>query len=165
MKNLLILALSLLVVAFLNSNSYGFGDDDPKTCSKENKTSCSHEKSGSGNLSGIVSDSTEDNQNQDVAVLTCPVSNKEFEQGTGVTFSYLGKDYEFCCQDCVDEFKSEPMSYIDGKLKCPVKGGAAKQNVYTEYDGVKYYFCCEGCESKFNSNPEKYKDGYKDSDD
>ena len=165
MKNLLIFTLSLFVVTFLNLNSYGLGDDDPKTCCKGNKTSCNHEKSGSGNLSESVGDSTENDDVQDIATLTCPVSKEEFPEGKGVTFNYLGTDYTFCCQGCVDKFKSEPMSYIDAKLKCPVMGGAAKQDMFVEYDGVKYYFCCEGCSEKFNSNPEKYMGGYQDSDD
>lgn len=163
MKNLLIFALSLFVVTFLNLNSYGLGDDDPKNCSNKNKSSCNHEKSGSGSLSEFVSDSTE--SSHDVATLTCPVSKEEFPESSGVTFNYLGTDYTFCCQDCVNKFKSEPMSYIDGKLKCPVMGGAAKKDMFSEYDGVKYYFCCEGCSDKFNSKPEKYKGGYQDSDD
>jgi YHS domain-containing protein len=140
MKNLLILALSMLVVTFLNLNSYGLGDDDPKTCSKKNKTSCNHEKSGSGSLTEFVSDSTDNDQDQDVTTHVCPMSNKEIGEGEGVTYNYLGIEYTFCSQDCVDEFKSEPMSYIDEKLKCPVMGGAAKQGMFVEYDGVKYYF-------------------------
>lgn len=165
MKNLLIFALSLFVVTFLNLNSYGLDDDDPKSCCK-NKEECSHSKeSSSGNIQVITDDSSETDGTQDVTTLVCPISNKEFEKGAGVTYNYLGEEYSFCCQDCVDKFKSEPMSYIDGKLKCPVMGGAAKQGMFVEYDGVKYYFCCEGCSDKFNSNPEKYMGGYQDSDD
>ena len=160
----LIVALSLLVVTFLNLNAYGIDNDDSKAFSKEYKTSCNHEKPGLGSLSEFVSDLTENDQVHDVKTLVCPVSNKKIEKGTGVTYNYLGKKYTFCSQDCVNKFKSEPMSYIDGKLKCPVMGGAAKQGMFSKYNGVKYYFCCEGCADKFNSNPKKYKDGYKESD-
>lgn len=86
--------------------------------------------------------------------LKCVVSGEVIE-GDGVKFSYLGKEYNFCCGGCVAGFKSEPIKYIDG-LKCPVMGGAAKSNVSSEIDGVKYYFCCPPCIDEFADNFEKY---------
>jgi len=79
-----------------------------------------------------------------------------------VKFNYLGKEYTFCCPGCIEKFKSEPMNYIEGELECPVMGGQANSEMFTEYNGVKYYFCCEGCISKFNSDPEKYLENSND---
>jgi Cu+-exporting ATPase len=89
---------------------------------------------------------------------TCPVSGESLDgaEGDPVTYTYLGKEYTFCCAGCVKKFKAEPMNYIKDELTCPVMGEAASKDVSTVVDGVKYYFCCAGCISKFEKNPDKY---------
>ena len=88
----------------------------------------------------------------------CPVSGETIDgaEGAPVTYTYLGKEYTFCCAGCVAKFKAEPMNYIKEELTCPVMGEAASKDVSTVVDGVKYYFCCAGCISKFEKNPDKY---------
>lgn len=103
-----------------------------------------------GTSSGIIS--------PDSAV--CMVSGEPMESGKGVGLKYLGTEYKFCCPGCVEEFKAEPMNYIE-KIQCSVEGGAGKKDVYTMVDGVKYYFCCKGCDKEFSENFDKYKDGFK----
>ena len=151
MKNILILVVSIFIVSFLSLNSYG-QDNKKSCCNDENQSSCI-EKTSSGHLSSMIKDSNDVN---DVTTLVCSVSKEEIGSGMGEKFTYLGKEYTFCCPDCVEKFKSEPINYIEGELECPVMGGAAQQDIYTEYDGVKYYFCCGGCINAFNSDPEKY---------
>jgi len=92
----------------------------------------------------------------------CPVSGEVLgQEGDPVKFTYLGKEYEFCCAGCVKKFKTEPMKYIKTELTCPVMGEAASKDVSTIVDGVKYYFCCEGCIAKFQKDPKKYLDKIK----
>ncbi len=93
-------------------------------------------------------------------LLTCVVS-KETITNKPIKLSYLGNEYVFCSNDCLEKFKSEPMNYIKEQLLCPVMGDEAEKELFTVYKGIKYYFCCKGCIKKFNENPEKYIDGYK----
>jgi YHS domain-containing protein len=151
MKNILILVVSLIIVSFLNMNSYG-QDNHKSCCSDGNHSSCIEKKS-SDHSSSTINDSNDVN---DLTALVCPVSKEEIEEGEGVKFNYLGKEYTFCCPGCIEKFKSEPINYIDDELKCPVMGELVDSELFTEYNGVKYYFCCEGCVNTFNSDPEKY---------
>jgi YHS domain-containing protein len=88
----------------------------------------------------------------------CPVSGEKIDgaEGAPVKYTYLGKEYTFCCGSCVEKFKAEPIKYIKEEVKCPVMGNAIDKNVSTVVDGVKYYFCCEKCISKFEKDPSKY---------
>jgi YHS domain-containing protein len=116
--------------------------EQTKDCSKTT-TDCT---SKTGNSSGIV-DSAK------VCVVTGEVLG---EEGPPVYYTYLGKEYAFCCAGCVKKFKAEPMKYIKEEIKCPVMGEAASKDVSTVVDGVKYYFCCESCIKKFEKDPQKY---------
>lgn len=115
----------------------------------ETKAACC-EVNENGTSSGTIS--------SDSAV--CMVSGEHMENGKGVGLKYLGTEYKFCCPGCVEEFKAEPMNYIE-KIQCPVEGGAGKKEVSTVVDGTKYYFCCKGCDKEFSENFDKYKDGFK----
>ncbi len=121
-----------------------------KDCKMEgsNKSGCNKNTSG-----GMKSGSSDTLKSK-----TCPVSGEALDgaEGDPVTYTYLGKEYTFCCAGCVKKFKAEPMNYIKDELTCPVMGEAASKDVNTVVDGVKYYFCCSGCISKFEKNPGKY---------
>ena len=53
--------------------------------------------------------------------------------------------------------KNEPPTVIDLKNeKCPVMGGTAQADIYTDYEGVRIHWCCPGCDSTFKKNPKKY---------
>lgn len=148
MKNTLVLLVSLIIVSFLNMNAYS--QDDHKSCYDDgDHSSCCTNHSSTNSDSDDV---------DNVTTQICPVSKIEIEDGSGIKFSYLGTEYTFSCSGCLDKFKSEPMDYIEGELECPVMGGKASSEFFTEYDGVKYYFCCKGCINAFNSDPEKYLD-------
>ena len=151
MKNILILVVSLIIVSFFNMNAYS-QDNQKSCCNDGNHSSCIGKKS-SGKFSSTINDS---NDVDGVITLVCPVSKEEIGDGSGQKFNYLGKEYTFCCSDCVEKFKSEPLNYTDGELECPVMGGQVNNEFFTEYNGVKYYFCCKGCINAFNSDPEKY---------
>ena len=96
-------------------------------------------------------------------VKICPVSGETIDgsEGKPVTFNYLGKEYTFCCANCVEKFKKEPVKYIKDPIVCPVMGETADAENTSVYNGVTYYFCCKPCIKKFEKDPEKYKNGYK----
>lgn len=109
------------------------------------KTECTHK---TGDSQGVISDTAK----------VCIVTGEKLDgaEGDPVKYTYLGKEYSFCCSGCVKKFKSEPMNYIKEEIKCPVMGNPASKEVSTVVDGVKYYFCCSGCIKKFEDNPKKY---------
>jgi len=94
--------------------------------------------------------------NNDDSLKICPVSGEKIQVGKGIVFKYLGNDYTFCCPDCLEEFKSEPMNYIKEVLYCPVMNEPAEKELFTMYNDTKYYFCCKPCIKKFLKEPEKY---------
>jgi YHS domain-containing protein len=118
-----------------------------KECMEKCKTECSNKEPGSSQ--GVA----------DTAKI-CPVSGEKIDgiEGDPVKFTYLGKEYTFCCAGCVKTFKAEPVTYIKEELKCPVMGEPIDKTVSTTVDGVKYYFCCSGCVLKFEKDPKKYLD-------
>ena len=93
------------------------------------------------------------------SVKLCPVTGETIE-GEGAKFTYMGKEYTFCCEGCISKFKSEPANYTT-EITCPIKGDEANKDISTVYNGVKYYFCCPPCIKKFEAEPEKYLNGQK----
>ncbi len=151
-----ILSLALFV-ALIFAASTLVNAQEKSCCDEKTKSECSTTKGSdcttkTGNSQGTVSDSTK----------LCPVSGEPVNhEGASVKYTYLGKEYEFCCAGCLKKFKAEPMTYIKTELTCPVMGEAASKDVSTIVEGVKYYFCCEGCIAKFEKNPSKYLDKLK----
>lgn len=62
----------------------------------------------------------------------CPVSGEKIDEKTKVTYEYKGKIYNFCCQDCVEEFKKDPEKYIEKLEK--EKAGPNGQDKSTHED-------------------------------
>jgi YHS domain-containing protein len=91
----------------------------------------------------------------------CIVSGEVIEEGKGTKLSYLGKEYIFCCEGCVGEFKAASIKYTDGKAICPIcNEDDAKETITTSHDGITYYFCNNKCKEKFSNNPEKVLEKY-----
>ncbi|OGX18470.1 MAG: hypothetical protein A3K83_05630 [Omnitrophica WOR_2 bacterium RBG_13_44_8b] len=42
----------------------------------------------------------------------CPVTDAEIDEKLKATYEYEGKIYNFCCADCIEEFKKNPEKYI-----------------------------------------------------
>jgi YHS domain-containing protein len=142
----LMLAVTLITMLLVLAGFTQAQNSDKKLCKSDcsNSTKC---ESTTHHSSGSAIDT----------VKICPVSGEPVDHdGTSVKFTYLGKEYEFCCEGCVKKFKAEPMKYIKEELHCPVMGEVAKQDVFTIVEGVKYYFCCPQCIKKFENNPQKY---------
>jgi len=43
---------------------------------------------------------------------TCPVTGEKIDEKTMAAHEYEGKIYNFCCPDCIKEFKKDPEKYI-----------------------------------------------------
>jgi Cu+-exporting ATPase len=43
----------------------------------------------------------------------CPVSGEEISEENRVTHEYEGKTYNFCSQECIEEFENNPEEYIE----------------------------------------------------
>jgi len=42
----------------------------------------------------------------------CPVMGNKIEKGEEVKYTYKNKIYNFCCPDCIKQFKKDPKKYI-----------------------------------------------------
>lgn len=145
MKNLLFIAIIFTAALVFNTNSYSQCNGE----TAEKKSCCTEKNSSSGEVQVQPTDSA-------ITLVVCPVSKEEFAQGKGKKISYLGKDYELCCDGCVAEFKAESIGYTGGKAICPIcndDDGSAE--ITTMHEGIKYYFCNENCKTKFSKDPEK----------
>ena len=82
-----------------------------------------------------------------------------------VTYTYLDKTYDFCCNLCVTSFKKEPAKYISTEIFDPVCSmHDAKKEIFFVHDKTKYYFCNEDCKASFEASPEQYLEKYNKSD-
>ncbi|HEX2787602.1 MAG TPA: YHS domain-containing protein [Ignavibacteria bacterium] len=92
---------------------------------------------------------------------TCLVSGEVIKEGKGAKLMYLGKEYLFCCEGCVGEFKAASIKYTNGVATCPIcNEDDAKESITTSHDGTTYYFCNNKCKEKFNKDPEKILNKY-----
>lgn len=91
----------------------------------------------------------------------CVVSGETIEDGKGTKLMYLGKEYNFCCEGCVGEFKAASIKYTDGKAICPIcNHDDGKESITSTYNETAYYFCTKGCKEKFEKDPEKVLEKY-----
>lgn len=94
------------------------------------------------------------------SIKTCIVSGEVLKDDK-VSYIYLDKTYDFCCNGCVKSFKKEPAKYIEGNLKCAVcDNDDAVKEIFSVKDKVKYYFSDDACKEKFEQNPDEYLGKY-----
>lgn len=92
----------------------------------------------------------------------CPVSGEPVDQK--VFIEHSGEKVNFCCNECVSRFRSDPKKYASKLANsythqtiCPVIKGTIDPTSFTELiDGRKIYYCCDGCEGKLFGKPAKY---------
>jgi len=91
----------------------------------------------------------------------CQVCKDEFKSDTGKKLKYTNKEFDFCSKACMNEFKSEPISYTNGVARCPIcDEDDAVGSITSKHSGVKYYFCNDGCKKTFEKNPKKALEKY-----
>jgi YHS domain-containing protein len=91
----------------------------------------------------------------------CPVCNMKVDREDSVSINYTGTEYEFCSENCLSEFKAEPILYMEKAICLPCGMDDANETLSYNLDETKYYFCNEGCRSKFIKNPDTYLKEFK----
>lgn len=88
----------------------------------------------------------------------CPISGAAAKEDKFV--EYKGGKVYFCCGGCPEKFKADSAKFASKanhqlvatgqakQEKCPLSGGACKEDKFTEVGGVKVLFCCDGCKGK-----------------
>jgi len=61
---------------------------------------------------GVTKEAGLSEQTENVNNKICPVSGEKIDEKMKATYEYEGKIYNFCCPDCVNEFKKDPEAYI-----------------------------------------------------
>jgi len=95
---------------------------------------------------------------------TCPVTGKPVAKD--VKLDWNGVRVRFSSADCIAKFKKEPAKYAaklglklvrtgEGKTvvdlanaTCPVRGGKAKEQVFSDLGPWRMHYCCPGCDAK-----------------
>jgi len=77
-------------------------------------------------------------------------------------YRYGGEEYLFCCEGCIDVFKTAPEEYlreVSGVVVCPVclAEKRVEAAVDLEHEGEILHFCrCPHCREEFVKNPERF---------
>jgi YHS domain-containing protein len=118
-KTTIIIAVITVVLAGGLSPAVTRGEDNGRLTAQGHDTS---EKA----FKPAVSEQLKEKEN--VGNEYCPVSGEKIDEKTKVTYEYKGKVYNFCCQDCVEEFKKNPEEYIEKMKKAET--GRKDQSIY-----------------------------------
>ncbi|HAY35043.1 MAG TPA: hypothetical protein PK536_13620 [Ignavibacteria bacterium] len=90
----------------------------------------------------------------------CIVTGEALDDNS-ISYIYLNKTVELCCEVCVKAFNKEPAKYLKGNLWCSIcDDDDAVKEISAVHNKVKYYFCNESCRETFNSNPEEVLNKY-----
>jgi len=103
-----------------------------------------------------------------------PVTNKKCPMTQGEVSEQIRTEYKdqyvyFCCDGCVESFKSNPEAAISklskedqeaikANTKCPITDEPVNKSFSIESKGRKVYFCCGGCSEKFKEKEQKDKE-------
>ena len=77
-------------------------------------------------------------------------------------YHYNGKEYLFCCQQCVDLFVADPEQHLQrtkNVIVCPTcLGEKPPASAFTfEYAGQEVHYCgCPYCQEMFQKDPDYY---------
>ncbi len=87
--------------------------------------------------------------------ITCPVSGeKALKSEAAGPYKYEGKEYYFCCNNCLEKFKTDPEKYAthahDVVCGMNVDKETAKK---VTHEGEDYYFCSDHCVKAFKKDP------------
>ncbi|MCZ6547454.1 MAG: hypothetical protein ACE1ZE_05210 [Candidatus Binatia bacterium] len=79
-----------------------------------------------------------------------------------VFYSHKDREYQFCCNGCLELFKTDPGKYLEeisNLVVCPVclKEKPREWTTKLDHEGMTFYFCrCPHCEDEFKKKPEHY---------
>jgi len=64
-------------------------------------------------FAGIAADQSTGKKPKPYVLKTCIVSGEKLgEMGPPVTYVYEGRDIQFCCKNCIKDFKKTPAKYV-----------------------------------------------------
>ena len=92
----------------------------------------------------------------------CSLARLRIKKEYSVSYSYNDTEYWFCCQGCLDIFKTDPEKYlkeISNLVVCPVclKEKPQEWTTTLEHKGTTYHFCrCPHCMDQFKKKPEYF---------
>ncbi len=92
----------------------------------------------------------------------CSLVRLRIKKEYSVPYSHNDKEYQFCCQGCLDIFKTDPEKYlqeISNLVVCPVclKEKPIEWTSKLEHQGTTFHFCrCPHCEQQFKKKPEHF---------
>lgn len=92
----------------------------------------------------------------------CSLVRLRISKEKSVIYTYNGKEYRFCCNGCLDIFKTDPEKYLEeirNLVICPVclKEKPMQWTTKIDHEGMNIYFCrCPHCEDQFKKKPDYY---------
>lgn len=92
----------------------------------------------------------------------CSLARLGISKKEDVVYSHKGEEYRFCCDGCLDIFKTNPKKYlqeISNLVVCPtcLKEKPKQWTSKIEHKGTTFYFCrCPHCEEAFKERPNFY---------
>ena len=92
----------------------------------------------------------------------CSLVRLRLPKESRVSYHHNDKEYGFCCQECLDIFKTDPEKYlqeISNLVVCPVclKEKPIEWTSTLEHEGETYHFCrCPHCEQQFKKKPDYF---------
>jgi len=92
----------------------------------------------------------------------CSLVRLRMPKENHVSYHHNDKEYAFCCNGCLNIFKTDPEKYlkeIDNLVVCPVclKEKPIQLTSKLEHEGKTFHFCrCPHCEQQFKKKPEYF---------
>jgi YHS domain-containing protein len=89
----------------------------------------------------------------------CSLARLGIAREAATALNYNGEELLFCCQGCLEGFKSDPERYlaeVRDLIVCPTCLAEKPRDVAVsiEYEGGSVYFCrCPGCAAEFKRRP------------
>jgi len=92
----------------------------------------------------------------------CSLVRLGIKKGNSTSYTHNNTEYQFCCEGCLDLFKTNPEKYlqeINDLVVCPVclREKSIELTTKIEHEGIDYHFCrCPHCEDQFKKKPDHY---------
>ncbi len=92
----------------------------------------------------------------------CSLVRLGISKERSVSYSHNNKEYQFCCNGCLELFKTDPEKYlreISNLVVCPVclKEKPIEWTTNLDHEGTTFYFCrCPHCMNEFKKKPEHF---------
>lgn len=131
LRKIFMLLVATAFVAGISSLSYAMSCGDMDSGHSQHQQ-VAQAQSGHSHESVSVSEAASEKA-VNVGNKICPISGEKIDEKTKATYEYNGKVYNFCCSNCIDEFKKDPEKYIK-KIEEELQSEAKGQSEHKEHD-------------------------------